>query len=65
MGTPLTRYAQALGFTLTAGRKHWHATHPEGGRAVVPFGRKVSVRSFRNVQASLRRASRPQLMGVA
>lgn len=54
---PLLRYAAALGFTLTAGGKHWHANHPSGGRAIVPFGRKASDRSQRKIRANLRRAA--------
>lgn len=58
LNTPLLRYAAALGFTITPGRKHWHARHPLGGRAIVPFGRKRHPRSERNIAASLRRAAR-------
>lgn len=54
---PLLRYAAALGFTLTGGGKHWHASHPSGGRAIVPYGRRLSVRAERNIRASLRRAA--------
>lgn len=53
----MERLAQGLGFTLTAGSRHWHASHPSGGRAIVPYGRKVSDRSARNIAARLRRAS--------
>lgn len=66
LSAPLARYAFALGFHLTAGRRHWHAFHPAGGRTVLPFGRKVSTRADRNIRASLRRAaSGPQLQEVA
>jgi hypothetical protein len=34
------------------------ASHPSGGRAIVPYGRKASDRSQRNIRASLRRAAR-------
>ena len=54
---PLLRYAAALGFTLTAGGKRWHASHPSGGRSTVPYGRRLSVRTERNIRASLRRAA--------
>lgn len=60
--TPLLRYALSLGFTLRPGSRHWLASHPSGGRAVVPYGRRLSFRSLRNVQASLRRAA---ALGVA
>ena len=60
---PLARYAVALGFRLTPGRRHWHASHPAGGRAVLPFGRKLSTRSDRNIRASLRRAARGLQLG--
>ena len=46
---PLLRYALQLGFTIAAGSKHWHATHPGGGRAIIPFGRKRHPRSDRNI----------------
>ena len=52
LNTPLLRYAAALGFTVTPGRKHWHARHPLGGWAIVPFGRKYHPRSERNIAAS-------------
>jgi len=55
--THLTRLAAALGFTLTPGGRHWHASHPSGGRAIVPYGRKISDRSARNIAANLRRAA--------
>lgn len=54
---PCLKYAIELGFQLTPGRKHWHARHPNGGRTIVPFGRKRSARSERNIHASLRRAA--------
>ena len=54
---PLLRYAAALGFSLKPGSRHWHASHPSGGRAIVPYGRRLSFRSLRNVRASLRRAA--------
>lgn len=57
---PLLRYAAAMGFSLTPGSRHWHASHPSGGRAIVPYGSKISRRSWRNVIASLRRAAQPQ-----
>jgi hypothetical protein len=53
----LTRLAAALRFTLCPGGRHWHATHPGGGRAIVPYGRKISDRSARNIAANLRRAA--------
>jgi hypothetical protein len=56
---PCLRYALALGYQLTPGRKHWHAHHPNGGRTIIPFGRKRSTRSERNILASLARACRP------
>jgi hypothetical protein len=55
---PVARYAIELGFTLTPGSKHWHASHPGGGRTIIPFGRKISPRSEQNIRASLRRAAR-------
>ena len=55
---PLVRYAIDLGFSITAGSKHWHARHSGGGWTTIPFGRKRSDRSLRNIQASLRRAAR-------
>ena len=61
----LLRYAQSLGFAITAGGKHWHATHPAGGHTTIPFGRKVHPRSTRNIEAALRRASRDLLQEVA
>lgn len=61
--TPLVRYAVELGFSLTAGSKHWHGRHPGGGWAIVPFGSNLSDRSVRNVQASLRRAARGRGLG--
>ena len=60
---PLARYALALGFRLTPGRRHWHASHPGGGRTVLPFGGRLSVRSQRNIRASLRRAARGLQLG--
>ena len=62
---PLLRYALQLGFTIAAGSKHWHATHPGGGRAIIPFGRTRHPRSDRNIEASLRRASRTAQHEVA
>lgn len=56
--TPLVRYAIDLGFSVTAGSKHWHARHPDGGWTTIPFGRKCSDCSLRNIKASLRRAAR-------
>lgn len=58
---PCLKYAIELGFQLTPGRKHWHARHPDGGRTIVPFGRKRSSRSERNIYASLRRAANDNL----
>jgi len=64
--SPLARYALALGFQLTPGRRHWHAHHPNGGRTVLPFGSRIGSQSQRNIRASLRRAARGlQLEGVA
>lgn len=54
---PCLKYAIELGFQVVPGRKHWHARHPNGGRTIVPFGRKRSARSERNIYASLKRAS--------
>jgi hypothetical protein len=54
----LLREALALGFTLRPGSRHWLAAHPSGGRAIVPYGRRPSDRSQRNIRASLRRAAR-------
>lgn len=51
----MLRYAISLGFQIKPGRKHWHATHPAGGHATIPFGRKRNSRAERNIQASLRR----------
>jgi hypothetical protein len=63
---PLARYALALGFRLTPGRRHWHASHPAGGRTILLFGGRISDRSQRNIRASLRRAARAlQLEEVA
>lgn len=53
---PCLKYAIDLGFSITPGRKHWHARHPSGGHTIVPFGRKRSPRSERNILASIRRA---------
>jgi hypothetical protein len=54
---PCLRYAVALGFSIKPGRKHWHATHPNGNHTTIPFGRKRSPRSERNILASIRRAA--------
>lgn len=54
---PMLRYAISLAFSIKPGRKHWHASHPNGNQAIIPFGRKRSRRSERNIQASLRRAA--------
>ena len=63
---PLLRYARSLGFAITAGGKHWHASHPSGGHTTIPYGRKRHPRSARNIEASLRRATRGRLLqGVA
>lgn len=56
---PCLKYAIDLGFSIVPGRKHWHARHPNGGHTIVPFGRKRSPRSERNILASLRRAAPP------
>lgn len=56
---PLLRYALALGFELSPGRRHWHARHPGGGQTIIPFGRKRHSRSERNISAALRRAALP------
>jgi len=53
---PLLRYAIALGFVITPGRKHWHAIHANG-RTIIPFGRKRHSRSVLNIQAALKRAA--------
>jgi hypothetical protein len=58
--TRLARLAASMGFTLTAGGRHWHAAHPSGGRAIVPYGRKISDRSARRIAANLRRAAQAQ-----
>jgi len=63
--SPLARYAIALGFQLTPGGRHWHASHPGGGRTVLPFGSRISDRSQRNIRASLRRAARGLQLGNA
>ena len=60
---PLARYALALGFQLTPGRRHWHASHPSGGRAILPFGSRINSRSLRNIRANLRRAAQPLQLG--
>lgn len=54
---PCLRLAIELGFSIKPGRKHWHASHPQGGHVPIPFGRKRSPRSERNILASIRRAA--------
>jgi hypothetical protein len=54
---PCLRYAIALGFSISPGRKHWHAAHPNGNHTIIPFGRKRSPRAERNILASIRRAA--------
>lgn len=54
---PMLRYALELGFTIKPGRRHWHATHPNGGHTIISFGRKRHPRSERNTMAALKRAS--------
>lgn len=51
----LLRLAINLGYTIKPGRKHWHATHPSGGTTIIPFGRKRSPRSQRNIESRIRR----------
>lgn len=51
----LLRLAISLGYTITPGRKHWHASHPNGGSTIIPFGRKRSSRSHRNIESRIRR----------
>lgn len=51
----LIRLAIQLGYIITPGRKHWHATHPDGGYTIIPFGRKRSVRSHRNIESRIRK----------
>lgn len=53
----MLKLAIALGFEIKPGRRHWHATHPGGGYAIISFGRKRSPRAERNITASLRRAA--------
>lgn len=55
----MLKYAISLGFEIRPGRKHWHATHPNGGHAIISFGRKRKPRAVRNIQASLKRAAAP------
>lgn len=51
----MLRLAISLGFSIKPGRRHWHATHPNGGHAIIPFGRKRNPRAERNITASIRR----------
>lgn len=51
----LLRLALDLGYTIKPGRKHWHASHPNGGSTIIPFGRKRSVRSHRNIESRIRK----------
>lgn len=53
----MLRLAISLGFSISPGRKHWHATHPLGGHTIIPFGRKRNPRAVRNIAASLKRAA--------
>jgi hypothetical protein len=51
--------ATELGYEIRPGRRHWRLTHTvTGSLAIVPFGRKRSPRSERNVIASLKRGAR-------
>ena len=63
MKSPLLRYAAAFGFTVIPRSRHWLALHPEGGRALIPFGTKLSVCNERNYRASLRRAAKALEVG--
>lgn len=51
----LLRLAVQLGYTIKPGRKHWLATHPSGGTTIIPFGRKRSARSHRNIESRIRK----------
>lgn len=54
----MLRLATELGWQVRPGRRHWHLTHPvTGSTTILPFGRKRSVRSTRNIQSHLRRGA--------
>lgn len=56
---PLLRLAVELGYTIKPGRRHWHLTHTSTGSVtILPFGRKRSTRSVRNITASLKRGAK-------
>ena len=55
----LTQLALSLGYDLEPGSKHWKLRHQKTGyRTTLPYGTKLSVRSQRNVLASLRRGAK-------
>jgi hypothetical protein len=60
---PMLRLAVELGYSITPGRRHWHLTHEiTGSRTILPFGRKRSTRSVRNITAHLRRGAKDPLV---
>lgn len=55
----MLRLAVELGYAITPGRRHWHLTHTTtGSRTILPFGRKRSTRSVRNITAHLKRGAK-------
>lgn len=57
---PMLRYAISLQYAIKPGRKHWIATHPNGYRTTIPFGRKRHPSSERNIKAHLDACSKPK-----
>lgn len=56
---PMLRLATELGWEIKPGRRHWRLSHPvTGSTTILPFGRKRSMRSTRNIEANLKRGAR-------
>ena len=53
------RYAEQCGFvSFEHGSKHIKAYHANGGWTIIPYGRKHSDSSERNIRARIRRTAR-------
>jgi len=58
MSADLIKEARSLGYDITAGSKHWRLTHTiTSTKGIIPFGRRISTRSIRNIRAHLRRGA--------
>ena len=63
---PMLRLARDLGYDIKPGRRHWHLTHSTTGSVtILPFGRKRSTRSVRNITANLKRGAKSKLIHPA